>query len=351
MIIEEILASITPKSPFPLESFPKYQDIVTTNKHSPFTIYPDMSRSIGDIITVMGMITSDGSSLISIIYGFLFHKQTSVTQAYFDDGLLTSLHTHNFAELGYVAEGTFHTNIGGRDYLFNKGDLFLIDKNIPHNEYLYRKNSTVIFLSIANNFFDKTMHHDVYDNQTENFIQRFVIGGGYNFVRFTPKASDCQIPDLFEKIIAEIWRPHPGTIHLVIGYVEWILNLLPTEYEVVIQWNDRNAASDFLFREIKCYLENHYQDVTLNELIKQFGHNMNYFNRLIKAHTGMTFSGFVQNIKLEKAEFLLKTTNFPVEEVARQVGYNNLSYFYAIFRKKFKLTPNNIRDLNNQKVN
>jgi len=343
MIIEEILANITLKSPFPPESFPKYQDIVL-KKNNLFTIYPDMSRSIGDIISIIGMITSEKSSLLSMIYCFLFNKQTGVIQAYFDDGLLTFLHTHNYTELGYVAEGQFHTNIGGRDYLFNQGDLFLIDKNILHNEYLYRKNSVVLFLSIANNFFDKTMRHDVYDNETEKFIQRFVIGGGYHFVRFIPRVGKSQIPGLFEKIISEIWQPHPGTIHLVIGYVEWILNLLPIEYEVVIQQNDRILASDFLFKEIKRYLEYNYQDVTLKELIKQFGHNMNYFNRLIKAHTGMTFSGFVQNIKLEKAEFLLKTTDFPVEEVARQVGYNNLSYFYAIFRKKFKLTPNNIRD-------
>jgi YesN/AraC family two-component response regulator len=134
-------------------------------------------------------------------------------------------------------------------------------------------------------------------------------------------------------------------MHLIIGYVEWILNLLPVEYEIIVERNDRNAAGDSLFKEIRRVLEDRYRDITLNDLIEQFGHNKNYYNRLIKTHAGITFSTFMQNIKLEKAELLLKTTEYPVEEIARRVGYENLSYFYKIFCKKFSLTPNNLRNL------
>ncbi|MDR1218949.1 MAG: helix-turn-helix domain-containing protein [Treponema sp.] len=79
--------------------------------------------------------------------------------------------------------------------------------------------------------------------------------------------------------------------------------------------------------------------------MEQFGHNKNYYNRLIKTHAGIPFSSFVQNSKLEKAEFLIKTTDFLIEEIARQVGCENLSYFYRIFRKKFSLTSNTLRNL------
>jgi quercetin dioxygenase-like cupin family protein len=155
MIIEDILAEISSrKYPFSPETFPKYQDIVlNAGKHSPFTIYPDKSRSIDDLISVVGMITSEKSPLLSILSSFLLHRKAGGIQVYFDDGLSTPPHTHNYAELGYVAEGQFNTHIEGRDYLLNKGDLFLINKNTPHNEYLYRKNSVVLFLSIVNTFF------------------------------------------------------------------------------------------------------------------------------------------------------------------------------------------------------
>jgi YesN/AraC family two-component response regulator len=125
--------------------------------------------------------------------------------------------------------------------------------------------------------------------------------------------------------------------------VEWILSLLSAEYKALVQWNDRDTAGRALFEEIRIYLETHHRDTTLDDLIKQFGHNMNYFNRLIKKHTGMTYSGFLQNIRLEKAELLLKTTGFTVEEIALQAGYENLSYFYRIFQKKFNKTPGDLR--------
>lgn len=352
MVISEILAELTAKTKdSELGSFPKYQDVYrnavqNAGKNSPFIIYPDKSRSFSDMIYAFGMITSDDSPLLLMLSSFLFKRQVGGINVYFDDGLRTYPHTHNYAEFGYVAEGQFYTHIENRDYIFNKGDIFLIGKNTTHSENLYRRNSIVLFFSVANNFFDKTMHHDIYDSETEKFIKNIVIGKGFSFVRFAPGKKNSQVPDLFEKILLEMWRPHPGTMHLIIGYMEWILSLLPVEYEVAVQQNDRSTVGDFLFREVRRHLENDYQSITLNSLIKLYGHNMNYFNRLIKSKTGMTFSAFVQNIKLEKAEFLLRTTDFPIEELAKQVGYENLSYFYRIFRKKYGLTPHNLRKQN-----
>lgn len=347
MIIDEIMDEITTNTrDLEPETFPRYHDVFFSdnNKVKYATLYPDISLSFDDVVTVIGYITSDGSPLLSIVGGFLFKQEAGGTQVYFEDGLSTFSHTHNYTEFGYVMEGQFHVHFDDRDAIFNKGDIFLIDRSTIHKEYLYRRNSVVLLYIINKTFFDKTVHHDVYGSETENFIKNFVMGNNFGFVRFVPKRDNCQVPGLLEKILSEIWRPHPGTRHLVIGYVEWILNLIPTEYEIIVQRSDRNDAGTFLFEEIRRYLENNYKDVTLNDCIRQFGHNMNYFNRIIKTKTGMTFSAFVRNIKLEKAEFLLKTTDLLVEEIARQVGYENLTYFYKIFRKKYGLTPHNLRN-------
>jgi AraC-like DNA-binding protein len=83
----------------------------------------------------------------------------------------------------------------------------------------------------------------------------------------------------------------------------------------------------------------------MRDLIAAFGHNTDYFNRLIKRRTGMTYSSFLQNIRLERAGFLLKTTEYPVGEIAHKVGYENLSYFYKIFTNRFQMKPNEMRKL------
>jgi YesN/AraC family two-component response regulator len=110
-----------------------------------------------------------------------------------------------------------------------------------------------------------------------------------------------------------------------------------------VQGKDRNVAGSVLFKDVRRYLEENYKNTTADDLIGQFGHNRDYFTRLIKKYTGMTYSEFLQNIKLEKAEALLKTTGFNVEDIAQQTGYENLSYFYKIFQKRFSMTPNELR--------
>jgi quercetin dioxygenase-like cupin family protein len=192
-IFSEINAGKTSLSP---ESYPKYQDIfLNTDTYSHFTFYPDQSRSIDDLVSVIGMMTTKNSPLLSILGSFLLHHRAEGRLYYFDDGFRTPTHSHNYAELGYVAEGQFHTQIEGRDYVFNKGDIFLIDKDIPHSEYLCRKNQAVLFLSIVNTFFDKSIYHDVNNSKTEDFLKRFVTGGKkkYQFIKFIPSGGGATL--------------------------------------------------------------------------------------------------------------------------------------------------------------
>jgi AraC-like DNA-binding protein len=131
--------------------------------------------------------------------------------------------------------------------------------------------------------------------------------------------------------------------------VERFLSLIPQNYKVSVEWNDRRRTENHLFEKICCLLQDCYEDVSMRDLIAAFGHNADYYNRLIKRHTGMTYSAFLQNIRLERAEFLLKTTDLLVEEIARKTGYENLSYFYRIFTKKFQVKPNEMRKACNDK--
>ena len=78
----------------------------------------------------------------------------------------------------------------------------------------------------------------------------------------------------------------------------------------------------------------------------QFHFQEDYFNRLIKNKTGMTYSGYIQSIRLEKAKQLLQTTSMTVDAVAEAVGYHNKGYFYKIFTTNTGRTPMQFRKEN-----
>jgi AraC-like DNA-binding protein len=215
-------------------------------------------------------------------------------------------------------------------------------------EYCYHKNMAVMCLLISNSFFDKIIRPDisgVENNELGDFPHRFLgdMKRDFFFIRFIPKNGPAQIPPFFEHIYTEFLLPRAGGNHLIIGLVERFLNEFFHEYKYMVEWNDLTLIRKKEFEKVRAYMEEQYPQVTLEKLIEKFGRSINYFNKLIKSHTGKSYVKYLQDIRLEKAEHLLMTTKFPVEEIACQVGYKDPSHFYKIFYEKYHIRPKEIR--------
>jgi AraC-like DNA-binding protein len=245
-------------------------------------------------------------------------------------------------ELAYVVEDRYHQRIEGHDETFNKGEICLIGKETFHREYLYQQNTVVLFLGISNAFFDKSMPLETGVPEEHRFLYEMILNPNETY-RFVPKKRKPVIPMFFEAIVSELRQHEPGIRHIVMGYAKRTFYRLPVDYDVHIQGKTRQMTAKWQFEDVKQYLNEHYQNTSLEELVSVFGNTPDYFNRLIKRHTGMTYSRFLQDIRLEKAKILLKTTQFTIEDIALQVGYENQTYFYRIFYEKYRTKPNGLR--------
>ncbi len=91
---------------------------------------------------------------------------------------------------------------------------------------------------------------------------------------------------------------------------------------------------------IREYIDSHYsEDITRSTLSKVFFLNSDYLGRLFKKETGLSVSGYLQEVRIEEAKRLLSGTSVQINEIAARVGYDNFSYFSHIFREKTGLTP------------
>jgi len=59
--------------------------------------------------------------------------------------------------------------------------------------------------------------------------------------------------------------------------------------------------------------------------------------------TGLTFSAYVTEMRMEEAVKMLTSTDITVEEVFYACGYNTKSTFYRAFTKKYGCTPKEYR--------
>ena len=92
------------------------------------------------------------------------------------------------------------------------------------------------------------------------------------------------------------------------------------------------------------YIEEHYRDeISLERIATLYHFNASYFSTLFKQRFGISFSEYLSDIRMEKAEDLLKTSSDKVREIALEVGYKDPNYFNRAFKKRHNMTPEEFR--------
>ena len=72
--------------------------------------------------------------------------------------------------------------------------------------------------------------------------------------------------------------------------------------------------------------------------------------RTFKKYLGISPTEYVNNLRLEHAIVLLLSSDYQILEIALECGFDNLSHFYHIFKKKNNLTPNKYRMILNKTI-
>ena len=94
------------------------------------------------------------------------------------------------------------------------------------------------------------------------------------------------------------------------------------------------------FLKILSYLNEHYaSDISLKKISEEFHLNSSYISQLIKSETGLTYTQYVTELRINKAKELLKTTKMSLNEVSEAVGFNDYFYFIKKFKREVGITP------------
>lgn len=92
------------------------------------------------------------------------------------------------------------------------------------------------------------------------------------------------------------------------------------------------------------YINKFYnQSLTLDMVAEHVGLNPAYFSTLFKKETGINFSNYLINIKVDKAKLLLKNTNLSLITIATELGFESQSYFSNVFKKATGMSPRQFR--------
>jgi len=150
-------------------------------------------------------------------------------------------------------------------------------------------------------------------------------------------------------------------LHIIVQhYDEKIANLVSSHFthELKLSYTTtflNTPGHNFHDDELIISLQEHmHRDFNTNLYMKKLGDSFDLsqrsLNRRFKKATGLSPVQYLQQIRLDKAKELLKTTNLNIAEVADQVGYSDNAYFSALFKRQISLSPGEYRRLVRKKI-
>ena len=104
-----------------------------------------------------------------------------------------------------------------------------------------------------------------------------------------------------------------------------------------------SGSYSFFQKDLKFAQSTSNQAVTVLGKVEKLRYNFPYFSKLFKKHMGCNLSEYINLTKLDVASKMLSNTDKRIENIGYEVGFNNKSYFYRVFKRYYGVTPEEYR--------
>ncbi|MWV44336.1 helix-turn-helix domain-containing protein [Paenibacillus sp. HJL G12] len=106
----------------------------------------------------------------------------------------------------------------------------------------------------------------------------------------------------------------------------------------------RSKMTDVTLQLATEYMDDHFnKNISVDSVAEHVKRSTSYLGRIFKESKGMTVNDYLIQLRIKRAIELLKQTDTSVEEICREIGYANVSYFNKIFKARTGLTPGQFR--------
>ena len=165
-----------------------------------------------------------------------------------------------------------------------------------------------------------------------------------------PFSSVCQIALLLQNFCVSLLFSHnlpaEQLTALPTGSMELLENSV-REYvtETLSRIGRTEENIDSIIYKVKQYIDQNYStNLSLDALATMVHLSPSYFSKLFKREMGENLSTYILNTRVERAKFLLRTTDKKAYEIAEAVGIYDPVYFSKIFKKSTGLKPKEYRE-------
>lgn len=263
-------------------------------------------------------------------------ERTGVQMHYYTDkGKYNPPHWHSAIELIYILNGTGTILIEGIEHSVVAGEFVIIDSNRIH-ETRCAKASMMVMIHFSR-------------SSMKNFI------GNLEQYRFqcTKDTMQKEQLDAYLMICGMLKELPPLYVTQPLGYklkshavaMQIFFELVNhfAEYDADAQSGEKNSGQERL-GEIITYIEEHHAEpISLENIASQFYLSREYFSRFFKKNMGVTFSRYVNQVRLMHIYHDICNTQDGIMELAERHGFTNYKLFNRMFHEIYGCSPREIR--------
>lgn len=152
------------------------------------------------------------------------------------------------------------------------------------------------------------------------------------------------IDSILEALNALAREPNKSQIdeYLLLALLSYSKTMLGEPNDVI----SPKKRSEDLYQGICIYIqENFHRSIDRSNIASRFNISPNHLSRMFRQQGHMTLADYITWVRIERAKFMLKKYTFRLTEVATRCGFQDVNYFYRVFKNKTSYTPSDYRTM------
>lgn len=241
------------------------------------------------------------------------------------------MHYHDYYEIFLVTSGDIRHIVNGGEQILENGNLVFIRPNDIHDY----KCENARFINLA-------LSHETIDKLFLYFDDAFPFE---NLITADMPPLVALSEDEYKKLILKF-----ENLNTVYDEKELKLKTRLLLTEIFTKFFIRAIIEEK--RNIPLWLKNTCMQMNnkknfcggTERMTEISGKSREHLARSMKKYYGVTVSEYINNLRLNYIANALKTSDIPIIDLCFEVGFENLSWFYSLFKKRYGITPNRYRN-------
>ena len=223
-----------------------------------------------------------------------------------------SIHSHKAYEFVYFFSGKGVLEYDENSFEFSKGSYYLMEPEKKHSEFYY--------------------------NTGKSLVIQFESPEDLPVLSLAQKDDKLNLYPISERIHLELTDQQYGFFSLIQGLTNEIIILLSRQHHAHIQKNDLQL------HQAISYIDEYFMtSININEIATECHYSNDHFRILFKNITGKLPKDYIVAKRIKLAKQQLRETDYSLQTIASNCGFEYYTHFTMTFKKKTGFTPGDYR--------